>query len=65
MGFVRAFGKQDLDGAAKAWERVIAIAPDSEEGRRARQSLEALRKAHQEGASPAEAPSGKPGGERE
>ena len=65
MGFVRAFGKQDLDGAAKAWERVIAIAPDSEEGRRARQSLEALRKAHQEGAPPAEAPSGKPGGERE
>lgn len=65
MGFVRAFGKQDLDGAAKAWERVVEIAPDSEEGRRARQSLEALRKAHREGGATAEAPAGKPSGERE
>jgi hypothetical protein len=26
---VRAFGKQDLEGAAKAWQKVIDIAPVS------------------------------------
>lgn len=56
LGFVRAFGKQDLDGAAKAWEQVVQIAPESEEGRRARQSLEALRTAH---ASDTQRPPGK------
>ena len=29
MGIVRAFGKQDLKGAAEAWQQVIALAPDS------------------------------------
>jgi cytochrome c-type biogenesis protein CcmH/NrfG len=65
LGFVRAFGKQDLEGAAKAWERVVEIAPESEEGRRARQSLEALRKAHQDGGAPAQSPAGKPSSDRE
>ena len=46
VGIVRAFGKQDLDGAAKAWQRVIDVAPDSPEGQRAREALEAVRKAH-------------------
>lgn len=46
MGIVRAFGKQDLDGAAEAWERLIEIAPDSPEGRAARQALDSLRSAH-------------------
>ena len=27
IGIVRAFGKQDLEGAAKAWQQVIDIAP--------------------------------------
>ena len=31
IGIVRAFGKQDLDGAEKAWQRVIDLAPDSQE----------------------------------
>ena len=63
-GFVLAFGKQDLDGAAKAWQRVVEIAPDSPEGQRARQSLEALRTAHPGGATPPPPPStGKPGQE--
>ena len=35
IGIVRAFGKQDLAGAAEAWVRVIAIAPDSPECRAA------------------------------
>ena len=33
VGIVRAFGKQDLDGAAKAWQRVLDVAPDSSERR--------------------------------
>jgi len=33
MGIVRAFGKQDLEGAAQAWQRVIELAPDTPEGR--------------------------------
>jgi cytochrome c-type biogenesis protein CcmH/NrfG len=43
QGIVLAFGKQDLAGAQKAWERVVAIAPDSEEGKKAAQGLEGLR----------------------
>ena len=46
QGIVRAFGKQDLDGAARAWQQVLDIAPDSPEGRAARQALDALRSAH-------------------
>ena len=46
MGIVRAFGKQDLTGAAEAWERVIALAPDGPEGRAAKQALDSLRSAH-------------------
>ena len=60
-GFVLAFGKQDLNGAAKAWQRVVDIAPDSPEGQRARQSLEALRTAHPGGAAQPAPPSGKSG----
>jgi cytochrome c-type biogenesis protein CcmH/NrfG len=48
VGVVRAWGKQDLDGAAQAWERVVQVAPDSEEARRARQGLEGIRAAHPE-----------------
>lgn len=46
MGIVRAFGKQDLAGAARAWEQVIAAAPDSPEGRAARQALDSMKAAH-------------------
>lgn len=46
IGIVRAFGKQDLEGAAKAWQRVLELAPDSPEARAARQALEGLRNAH-------------------
>ena len=35
VGVVRAFGKQDLEGAAKAWQRVLEVAPDSPEARAA------------------------------
>ncbi len=46
VGIVRAWGKQDLEGAAKAWQRVIDLAPGSEEAARARQGLEGIRAAH-------------------
>jgi tetratricopeptide (TPR) repeat protein len=46
IGVVRAWGKQDLEGAAKAWERVIEVAPNSEEAQRAKQGLEGIRAAH-------------------
>lgn len=46
LGIVKAFGKQDLGGAAKAWEQVIAIAPASPEGQAAKKALEGLQSAH-------------------
>jgi tetratricopeptide (TPR) repeat protein len=51
LGIVRAFGKQDLQGAAQAWEQVVAIAPDSPEGQAARKGLEGLQNAHPTGAT--------------
>jgi cytochrome c-type biogenesis protein CcmH/NrfG len=62
MGIVRAFGKQDLQGAAQAWEQVIAIAPDSNEGRAAKQALDSMKGAHPEvGGAPAAPVQGAPG----
>src|SRR5215467_13422420 len=46
LGIVRAFGKQDLAGATKAWEQVMAIDPNSPEGQAAKRALETLRSAH-------------------
>lgn len=46
LGIVKAFGKQDLAGAAAAWEQVVALAPDSPEGQAAKKALEGLRSAH-------------------
>ncbi len=46
QGFVRAFGKQDLEGAASSWQKVIELAPDSPEGQRAKQMLDGLKSAH-------------------
>jgi len=46
VGIVRAFGKQDLDGAAKAFQQVLDVAPGSAEARAARQALDGIRSAH-------------------
>ena len=46
LGIVRAFGKQDLAGATKAWEQVIAIDPSGAEGQAARRALDTLKSAH-------------------
>ena len=42
QGIIRAFGREDLTGATQSWQRVVEIAPDSEEGRRAQQLLDGL-----------------------
>jgi tetratricopeptide (TPR) repeat protein len=46
LGVVRAFGKQDLKGATEIWRRLVEIAPDSQEGRQAKQALDSLSSAH-------------------
>lgn len=46
QGIVRAFGKQDLKGASESWQKVVELSPDSEEGRAAKQALEAVKSAH-------------------
>lgn len=58
VGIVRAFGKQDLKGATEIWERVVRLSPDSDEGRAAKQALDAVRNAHPDmtGATPPGAP---------
>jgi tetratricopeptide (TPR) repeat protein len=57
IGVVRAFGKQDLQGAARAWERVIEVAPNTPEAARAKQGLDGIRAAHPEaGAGSAKPP---------
>src|SRR5712671_270252 len=46
VGIVRAFGKQDLAGATKAWEQVIALDPNSVEAQAAKRALDTLKSAH-------------------
>lgn len=46
LGIVRAFGKQDLEGATKAWQLVIELDPNSPEGQAAKRALDTLRSAH-------------------
>ncbi|HKB12785.1 MAG TPA: tetratricopeptide repeat protein [Vicinamibacterales bacterium] len=46
LGIVRAFGKQDLDGAMQAWQKVLEVAPGSQEAQAARRALDSLQSAH-------------------
>ena len=62
VGIVRAYGKDDLPGAVKAWQRVVEIAPDSAEGKVARQALDAVRSAHPNLAPAPDAKAPGPGG---
>jgi cytochrome c-type biogenesis protein CcmH/NrfG len=48
VGIVRAFGKQDLKGAVEVWQKILVVAPSSEEARAARQALDGVRSAHPE-----------------
>ncbi len=45
QGLIRAFGKQDLAGAAESWRKVVAIAPNSEEAKHAQQGLDGIESA--------------------
>jgi tetratricopeptide (TPR) repeat protein len=51
IGVVKAFGKQDLSGAARAWQQVVDLAPQSPEGRAAKQMIDTLRTSHPEAAA--------------
>jgi tetratricopeptide (TPR) repeat protein len=46
QGIVLAFGKQDLEGATKAWQQVVELAPNSPEGQAARRALDSMKSAH-------------------
>jgi tetratricopeptide (TPR) repeat protein len=50
-GIVLAFGKQDLAGASEAWKQVVALAPESAEGRAAQRALEGIASAAHTGAA--------------
>src|SRR4026209_2935628 len=52
IGIVRAFGKQDLEGAEKAWQRVRDVARGSPEAAVAKKGLDGLRAAHGQGGAP-------------
>lgn len=41
-GIVLAFGKQDLNGAAESWKRVVELAPNSPEAQAAQRGLEGI-----------------------
>ena len=56
IGIVKAFGKQDLEGATQAWQQVVQLNPDSPEGQAAKRALDTLRSAHPATGEP------KPGG---
>jgi tetratricopeptide (TPR) repeat protein len=46
VGIVRAFGKQDLEGAVQAWQQVMKLSPESPEGQAAKRALDSLESAH-------------------
>ena len=46
VGIVKAFGKQDLQGASEAWKQVLEIAPNSPEAQAAKRALDSLQSAH-------------------
>jgi cytochrome c-type biogenesis protein CcmH/NrfG len=50
IGIVRAFGKQDLPGAAKVWQQVVDLSPNSPEGQAAKKGLEGIKSAHPDSA---------------
>jgi tetratricopeptide (TPR) repeat protein len=56
LGIVKAFAKQDLDGASQAWQQVIQLSPDSPEGQAAKRALDSLRSAHPGTGAPAQKP---------
>ena len=68
LGIVKSFGKGDLAGAAAAWEEVLKIDPNGQEGQAAQRALSNLKAAHPGGTpipppgTPAATQTPKPGG---
>jgi cytochrome c-type biogenesis protein CcmH/NrfG len=60
VGVVRAFGKQDLEGAARAWQQLVDVAPETPEGQAAKRALEGLKSAHPGIGGDKTQPGGKP-----
>lgn len=48
QGIVRAFGKNDLQSAAESWQKVIDVAPESEEAKLSKQALDGMRNGHKD-----------------
>ena len=46
VGVVRAFAKQDLDGAVKVWKQVVEIAPGTQEAQMAQRAIDSMASAH-------------------
>jgi tetratricopeptide (TPR) repeat protein len=55
QGIVRAFGKNDLAGAADSWRQVVEIAPQSQEGQAAQRGLDGIAASRGQGAAAAPA----------
>jgi tetratricopeptide (TPR) repeat protein len=54
QGIVMAFGRQNLDGAAQAWQKVVDFAPNTPEAEAAKRGLEGIAASRQGGgAAPA------------
>ena len=61
LGIVRAFGKEDVDGATRAWERALdAAPPGSPEATTAKRLLDGIRAHPAGGPQPASRPPGQP-----
>ncbi|HEX5069608.1 MAG TPA: tetratricopeptide repeat protein [Vicinamibacterales bacterium] len=46
QGIIRAWGKQDLQGALESWQKVVQVAPGSPEAARAKEGIDGLQSAH-------------------
>ena len=46
QGIIRAFGKQDLAGAMASWQKVIEVAPGTEDAAQARRALDDIKANH-------------------
>jgi cytochrome c-type biogenesis protein CcmH/NrfG len=43
QGVIRAWGREDLAGAVASWERVVALDPNGEDGRRAKAAIDTMK----------------------
>jgi cytochrome c-type biogenesis protein CcmH/NrfG len=57
IGIVRAFGKEDIEGAKQAWQKVLEVAPGTPEASMAQRALDGL-KSHPATSGAAPAPRG-------